>query len=298
LLNKNQFERLQVVLVSPRNPLNIGAAARAMANFGVTELRVVTPFEGAWREAKSAVEAEGILEAAREFASLAEALGDATLVLGTGTSTYRRPDQPHYFLPAAGQVVAEEFARAGRVALVFGSEKHGLAREELSLCHAIVEIPTDPGQPSMNLGQAVAVCLYALSVGAYDHPSGAKAPNQQATQMPGMNPRPTARKAPGAKAPNSVEHSYGPAEAVPFHNATPEQKPTVEDLERLTERILEVAQLAEYSPAKMEEANRSDLRLLLRRWQLTPVDVRRAMGLFRRIEWRLRKKTGEKHGEV
>ncbi len=223
-----------------------------MANFGVTDLRVVTPFEGAWREAKSAVEAESILESAREFATLAEALADATLVLGTGTSTYRRPDQPHYFLPAAAPVVAAELARSGRVAIVFGSEKHGLTREELSLCHAIVEIPTDPGQPSMNLGQAVAVCLYALTAGV----------------------------------PSEPESSQQPA-----------PRPTVEDLERLTERILEVSQLAEYSPAKMEEANRADLRLLLRRWQLTPLDVRRTMGLFRRIEWRLRRKAGEKQGE-
>lgn len=237
--------RLSVILVSPRNPLNIGAAARAMANFGVADLRVVTPFDAAWREAKSAVEAESILASAREFPTLYEAVADSTLVLGTGTSTYRRPDQPHYFLPAAAPVAAAELARQGRIALVFGSEKHGLTRNDLSLCHAIVEIPTHPGQPSMNLGQSVAVCLYAFA---------AAVPTQPAyPEHPGLMSRPASG-----------------------------------EIERLTERILTVARLANYSPASMEEANREDLRLLLRRWQLTAHDIRRAMGLFRRIEWHLR----------
>ncbi len=79
-------------------------------------------------------------------------------------STYRRPEQRVVTLPELGPLVAWELERGGRVALVFGPEKHGLTREELSFCHLLVEIPTDARQPSMNLGQAVAVCLYELAM--------------------------------------------------------------------------------------------------------------------------------------
>lgn len=163
LLIEAQSDRLDVVLVSPRNPLNIGAAARAMANFGFTRLCVVAPFAEHWREARSAVGAPDVLQRAQEYATLSEALADCTLAIGTGTQTHRKPDQPIVPLPAVVPRIAEAAAGAGRIALVFGSEKHGLTRNDLALCHLLVEIPTDPRQPSMNLGQAVAVCLYELA---------------------------------------------------------------------------------------------------------------------------------------
>jgi tRNA/rRNA methyltransferase len=161
---ESQRESLDVVLVSPRNPLNIGAAARAMANFGFRRLTVVAPFAPNWREARSAVGAPEVLLNAAESATMVEAVAGATLVVGTGTLTYRKPEQPVVALPLLAPLVSQEMARGGRIALVFGPEKHGLTREDLSFCHVLVEIPTDPGQPSMNLGQAVAVCLYELAV--------------------------------------------------------------------------------------------------------------------------------------
>jgi tRNA/rRNA methyltransferase len=167
LLSESQRESLDVVLVSPRNPLNIGAAARAMANFGFRRLAVVAPFAPNWREARSAVGAPEVLLNAAESATLAEAVAEATLVVGTGTLTYRKPEQPVVALPFLAPLVSQELARGGRIALVFGPEKHGLTREDLSFCNVLVEIPTDPGQPSMNLGQAVAVCLYELAVRAF-----------------------------------------------------------------------------------------------------------------------------------
>jgi tRNA/rRNA methyltransferase len=163
LLAPDQRDRIDVVLVSPRNPLNIGAVARALANFGFAHLKVVAPFEAHWREARSAVGAPELLAAATETASVADAVADCTLVVGTGTLTYRKPEQPVVSLPNLSPLVERELKRGGRVALVFGPEKHGLTREDLSYCHILVEIPTDPRQPSMNLGQAVAVCLYELS---------------------------------------------------------------------------------------------------------------------------------------
>jgi TrmH family RNA methyltransferase len=163
LQSKEQRERIAVVLVSPRNPLNIGAAARALANFGFEQLAVVAPYEAHWREAKSAVGAEGLLQNAKHAESLAEAASECTLVVGTGTLERRRPEQRVVRLPELAPLVREELARGGRVAVVFGPEKHGLTREDLSFCHLLVEIPTDKRQSSMNLGQAVAVCLYELS---------------------------------------------------------------------------------------------------------------------------------------
>jgi tRNA/rRNA methyltransferase len=154
---------LEVVLVSPRNPLNIGAVARAMANFGFAHLSVVAPYETHWREARSAVGAEPLLENAKESATLGEAVAQSTLVIGTGTLTHRKPEQRVVQLPDLPPIVQQELNRGGRIALVFGPEKHGLTREDLSHCHILVEIPTDARQPSMNLGQAAAVCLYELA---------------------------------------------------------------------------------------------------------------------------------------
>lgn len=163
LLTLAQRDRLSVVLVSPRNPLNIGAVARAMANFGFSHLSVAAPYAPHWREAKSAVGAPGLLTSAQEFATLHEAVANCTFVVGTGTLAHRKPDQPVVPLPNLPPLLERELVRDGRVALVFGPEKHGLTRDDLSWCHVLVEIPTDPRQPSMNLGQAAAVCLYELA---------------------------------------------------------------------------------------------------------------------------------------
>jgi TrmH family RNA methyltransferase len=163
LLSDSQRERIGVVLVSPRNPLNIGAVARAMANFGFSRLSVVAPYEPHWREARSAVGAPQLLANARQVESLAEAVSLATLVLGTGTLTHRKAEQPVVRLDELAPVIERELERGGQIAVVFGPEKHGLTREDLSHCHILVEIPTDARQPSMNLGQAAAVCLYELA---------------------------------------------------------------------------------------------------------------------------------------
>jgi tRNA/rRNA methyltransferase len=171
VLPESQRDSLAVVLVSPRNPLNIGAAARAMANFGFQHLSVVAPFDPTWREARSAIGAPELLVNALESATLADTVASCTLVVGTGTLTWRKPEQPVIPLPELAPLVSQELVRGGRVALVFGSEKHGLTREDLSFCHLLVEIPTDPLQPSMNLGQAVAVCLYELTRRAESAPT-------------------------------------------------------------------------------------------------------------------------------
>lgn len=153
--------QLSVVLVRTRNPLNIGAAARAMQNFGVSDLRVVEPYEASFREARSAVGAGGVLAAAREFSNAAAAVADCQLVVGTTAARRRELQQPLVELQDAGPQIRRALA-AGRVALLFGSEKHGLTRADLDCCHWLLHVPAQPEQPSLNLGQAVAVCLWEL----------------------------------------------------------------------------------------------------------------------------------------
>jgi len=133
-----------------------------MSNFGLTRLRLVKPYDVAFKEARSAVRAHYILEQAEVFESLGEALSDCTLVVGSTALGKRDLHLPLYRLEAAGQLVKEHLAAQGPAALLFGSEKFGLSNEDMSHCHWLLRIPTRPEHGSMNLGQAVAICLYEL----------------------------------------------------------------------------------------------------------------------------------------
>jgi TrmH family RNA methyltransferase len=152
---------LKVVLISPRNPLNIGAAARAMSNFGFSELRLVNPYNVAFREARSAVKAHAVLEQACEYSTVAEAVADCALVVGTTASGPRVLEHPLRRLEYGGKLIAKKLA-VSPVALLFGSEKFGLSNEDMSYCHWLMRIPAREEHGSMNLGQAVAVCLYEI----------------------------------------------------------------------------------------------------------------------------------------
>jgi TrmH family RNA methyltransferase len=228
-----------------------------MANFGFPRLAVVAPYEEHWREAKSAIGAQELLQKARRTQCLAEAVADCTLVAGTGTLTHRKPEQRVVSLPSLTPIVHNEIARGGHVAVVFGPEKHGLTREDLSVCHVLVEIPTDPRQPSMNLGQAVAVCLYELT-----------------TERGG-----TSTIGDGLAMANGTTTSGTPA--------------TARDLELLADVVAKTMAAANYSPSAMRSANRRDLHLTLRRLALTRQDTKRILGLFRRILWRLERRAGK-----
>ncbi|MFY9645841.1 MAG: TrmJ/YjtD family RNA methyltransferase [Terriglobales bacterium] len=157
----NDLDNLRVVLVDARNPLNIGAAARAMSNFGVRRLRVVNPYEVAFQEARSAVGASGLLAQAEQYTALAEAVADCSLVVGTTSVGPRELQHRLLRLDKAGGAIKRRL-RTGSVALLFGSERYGLSNEEMSHCHWMMRIPTREEHGSMNLGQAVAVCLYEL----------------------------------------------------------------------------------------------------------------------------------------
>ena len=161
MLSASELDRLRVILISARNPLNIGAAARAMSNFGFSRLRVVTPFAAAFREARSAVGASSVLAGAEEFASVPDGIADCSLVVGTTAVRSRQLQHTLRRLEDGARLIRERL-RSGRVALLFGSEKFGLSNEALSHCHWLLRIPTSEQNISMNLGQAVAVCLYEL----------------------------------------------------------------------------------------------------------------------------------------
>jgi tRNA/rRNA methyltransferase len=133
-----------------------------MSNFGFPHLRVVNPFEQSWREARSAVGAAPVLADAEEFNSVAESVADCTLVVGT-TASRDRELQHALKTPAEASAPIHEALGVGRVAILFGSEKRGLSNDDLSHCHWLLRIPTRAEHGSMNLGQAVAVCLYELA---------------------------------------------------------------------------------------------------------------------------------------
>ncbi len=151
-----------IILVEPQGPLNIGSVCRAMANFGFDDLRLVNPqTDYQCDEARRmAVKATPILEMAGLFPSLAAALADCHFAMATTRrlGAYRenilRPDQAaQALLPLCNQ---------GRVGLVFGREDHGLFNSELDLCQRLITIPTADELPSMNLAQAVSICLYEI----------------------------------------------------------------------------------------------------------------------------------------
>jgi len=153
--------RLAVVLIDTRNPLNIGAVARAMSNFGFFDLRLVGPYELAQREAVSAVGAAELLRKAPVFGTLAEAVADCPLVVGATGLGHRVFQQRLLTLERAGRLLRRHLESAP-AAILFGSEKFGLSNEDCAHCHWLLHIPTRAGHDSMNLAQAVAVCLYEL----------------------------------------------------------------------------------------------------------------------------------------
>lgn len=188
MLTTEARAQLTVVLVGARNPSNIGAAARAMHDFGFSDLRIVNeyaaPFEAAQLadldadpnavplEAKSAVRASSVMQRARRFDALAEAIADCHLVVGTTAIGGREVRQEIEPVRTVAPRMLEALGEGLRVALLFGSEKTGLTNDQLSFCSALATVPMF--QPagerhlSMNLGQSVAVCLYELSRDGFD----------------------------------------------------------------------------------------------------------------------------------
>jgi tRNA/rRNA methyltransferase len=178
-------DAVRFILVRPRDPNNIGAVARAMANFGLRDLVLADPYAPVWQEARSAVGAAELLRQARAL-PLPEAIQDASWVIGT-CGAARRLQKPVVTLPGLKKFLAGRSFGRGRLAVLFGNEKTGLTKDELGHCHAVVRIPTVPEVPSMNLGQAAALLAYELTRGPrlsrMRQPELAPAPVEQSEEM-------------------------------------------------------------------------------------------------------------------
>lgn len=158
--NDISLDQVSIVLVSPQGPLNVGSVCRVMANFGISDLRLVEPEADHLSDParKMAVKAGFLLEQARLFPSLQDALADCQLAIGTTRrfGKYRE----NLIHPDQAATLALPLTTNGRVALVFGREDSGLLTEELDLCQTLMTIPTEDAIGSMNLAQAVTVVLY------------------------------------------------------------------------------------------------------------------------------------------
>jgi TrmH family RNA methyltransferase len=161
-------------LVRPRDPGNIGACARAMGNFGFSDLVVVDPYALVWRETRSAPDAETIIRKARKTDTLEQALRGCSHILGTSSFAHRRLEQAIVPLPQIHDY-RSKLKPKERTALIFGSERSGLSNEDLARCEAVIQIPMARPRVSMNLAQAVAVTLYEWIRARPQTPSGAKA---------------------------------------------------------------------------------------------------------------------------
>ncbi len=150
-----------VILNEPQLAENIGAAARAMANFGLEDLRLVRPRDG-WPQARAWASASGAdwpLDGARVFERLEEAIADLRLVLAT-TARPREAALP-ILTPARGAARLAAAVGDGLAAgLLFGGERAGLQADDIALCQAIVTLPVDARHHSLNLAQAVAIAAY------------------------------------------------------------------------------------------------------------------------------------------
>jgi len=257
MLSSADRARFTVVLVGARNPQNIGAAARAMQDFGFTDLRFVNDYTAAFDAAqleatKSAVGAADVMRKARAFATLPEAIADCTLVVGTSAIGERTLTQK--ILPlqeAAPELLTSLQASAdSRVALLFGSEKTGLTNDQLSHCAWLTTIPMFAPERarhlSMNLGQSVAVCLYELS---RDGLEGAK--------------------------------------EIPRHVTAPA---TAEDRERLTQLLLDVMHVTEYTRRFPANAQEPLVRALVQSLGSDHAEAETWMGILRQILWSARQK--------
>ena len=254
----DQQARVVVVLVRARNPSNIGASARAIHDLGFSHLRIVNefpvPFQAALATERAAVDASSVLESAREFPTVAEAVADCTLVFGTTAVGERALEHPLQLLPEAAQNILTTLASdpQSQIALLFGSEKTGLSNQELSHCNALLTIPMNTPSTdrhlSMNLGQAVAVTLYALSVATND------------------------------RVPHLVQ-----SHRTRWDEMESEPAPSV-DLERLTTLLRDILQTSGYIRRHPANSRELILRRLVRRMSLTASDAPVWTGILRQLQ--------------
>ncbi len=150
-----------IVLVRPQMGENIGAAARAMWNFGLDRMRIVAPRDG-WPNPKAVAMSSGagrLLDEAQLYDDLEGALGDRTFTFAT-TARQRGLTKPVYSPERAMQLAAQKIAAGEQVAILFGPERAGLENEDIAKANAIISVPVNPLYASLNLGQCVLLTSY------------------------------------------------------------------------------------------------------------------------------------------
>lgn len=165
------LSNIRIVMVRPRGSGNIGSVARAMKNFGASELAIVGPArtQSFWAKAM-AVHGRDVLSEAKFYDTIRAAIADCTLVIGTTCreGLYRAHSQsPRDVAPAVAAVAATQ----GKVALILGPEDHGLSNRDLEHCQLLVDIPSHPEYRSLNVAQAAVVCLYEFYVAGLENRS-------------------------------------------------------------------------------------------------------------------------------
>ena len=244
--------RCRIVLVRPHYAGNLGSTARAMRNFGLTDLVLVAPYASRddLEARRLATHGLGVLDSARIVPDLGDALADCVFTLATSALTagvIRRGmiDTPAEMAP---QLLAA--AERGPVAIVFGPEPHGLTNEEIGRCHGMIHIPVDPQYPALNLAQAVTISCYEL------------------------------RKA------WSANVNAGRGEPAPGPVLAPHA-----DLERMFEHLRESFQAVGFLFGDRQESLMHAMRQLIGRALPTPQEVRMLHGLARQLNWIARQRT-------
>ncbi len=247
-------DRVVVVLVRARNPSNIGASARAMHDLGFRHLRIVNEFPVPFQAAKAAVDASSVVNAALEFPTVAEAVADCTVIFGTTAVGERVLEHPLQPLPEAAASIRTQLASDpnAKVAILFGSEKTGLSNDELSHCHALLTIPMNPlaeRHLSMNLGQAVAVILYAISDTTSD-------------RVPHLEQSLRTR----------------------WDESDPEASAPSGEIERLTTLLRSLLDASGYTRRHPANSREPTIRRLVRRMALNPTDAQVWTGILRQLQ--------------
>lgn len=252
------------VLVRPDKPANVGAAARALKNFGWSDLRVVgttSPLPGGegFAEARAlAWNSADVLESARGFDTLEEAVADLHLV---AASTARTDHGGQTLSPRAFGEEAAGLGEDARVGVVFGPETHGLSNEELDLCRVRLRIPTRGEQPSMNLAQSVVIVSYELGLAA----------------------------AVGAAVGAAGEAA---GEAVGERGTAEPEAATEGELQRAADAAQDLLLRAGYLNPQAPEHVLGELRRMLARARPTSREVTLLLGLIAQLDWANREKPG------
>jgi tRNA/rRNA methyltransferase len=249
----------RIVLVRPHVAANVGATARVMRNFGLSDLALVAPVaDPADREARRlSTHGEDILDRCRVVADMGEAVADCVLVAATSARSgglYRKQSvgPPDEVTPRLAEATA-----TGPVALVFGPEPSGLSNAEIARCHYLIHIPADPAYPALNLAQAVAVCLYELR-------------------------RCWLRRRDGPP-------TIAPAATLPL---PPAQPAAFADQERAFEQLRGALEEVHFLYGDKADPLMHALRHLLGRAGPTPMEVELLLGLARQLRWFARNRGG------